>query len=835
MLVKKILIVGLAVGILGATAAVFAESDDSTPQTQGKPKTIAERLDKFGKTLFGGLLSSDKKKENTNPRPSTLATPQVDDRPMRHKPAPEDIADDEPITSRSGNMPSKPERPSVLNESPPADVSGLTPENAPLSVRRKVREAAEPQAIARGMATPEATALEAPKPDVRCPAAAASETPPLHERLARFRESVFSADDQNDSAPQTGRQVIERPIAERPIAERPVVERPISERPITDRPITDHQPEVSPEPPADVVGPQRPSGTERAKETAAVAQYPPESRPIMGQRPSTSVRPAQPISDAGSGSTGVGSVVVESRPSAPRDLRPAGRPNEEEVLIARKGPILSVDTTGPRTITVGRESTYQVNLRNSGEVAADELVLHVTLPEWTEVLGLNVTTGDAPMPETTRGGSIAWRVGHVDAKSQQRLTIRLVPRQNRPFDLGVRWEFKPIATQAMIDVQEPRVSLKLEGPREVQYGKKEIYRLKMINTGNGNAENVVLVLTPMGTGDNIPASHKVGILAAGEEKSLDVELTARQPGTLSIQAEAHGDNGVRADLEEKVLVHRAALKLDMEGPRVQYVGSVANFTVRIRNTGSAAARNIHFTILLPNGAKYISGVDGIRRSASQNKLEWLLETLAPDVEQVFVLRCALGAPGLGKARVYVVADDDLMASAETIVQIDSVANLTMEVRDPTGPVPVGEEAVYELHVRNRGTREAESIEVFGYFSRGIEPIGAEGAANRLGPGQVVFQPLPSLAPGAEAVLRIRARAEAAGNHVFRAEARCKALNARLISEATNLYYTDGPTENRQAPQTATNPPANQPPPSSDTMRVIPRSAQENQTPVLPRR
>ena len=68
------------------------------------------------------------------------------------------------------------------------------------------------------------------------------------------------------------------------------------------------------------------------------------------------------------------------------------------------------------------------------------------------------------MPETARGGSIAWKAGHIDAKSQQRLTIRLVPRQNRPFDLGVRWEFKPTSTQAMIDVQEPKLALKLEGP-----------------------------------------------------------------------------------------------------------------------------------------------------------------------------------------------------------------------------------------------------------------------------------------------------------------------------------------------------------------------------------
>ena len=99
---------------------------------------------------------------------------------------------------------------------------------------------------------------------------------------------------------------------------------------------------------------------------------------------------------------------------------------------------------------------------------------------------------------------------------------------------------------------------------------------------------------------------------------------------------------------------------------------------------------------------------------------------------------------------------------------------------------------------NRGTKEAEGYELFAYFSRGIEPTGAEVGPNRLGPGQVLFQPLPSLAAGAEAVLTVRARAEVAGNHVFRAEAHCKPLGARLISEATNLYYADAPASQQTA-------------------------------------
>ena len=125
---------------------------------------------------------------------------------------------------------------------------------------------------------------------------------------------------------------------------------------------------------------------------------------------------------------------------------------------------------------------------------------------------------------------------------------------------------------------------------------------------------------------------------------------------------------------------------------------------------------------------------------------------------------------MSRVQVDAMADDDLTASANTVTRVESVANLTMDVKDPQGPVPVGEEVTYEVRVRNRGTKEAMGVEVFAYFSRGIEPTGAERAPNRLGPGQVTFEPIPLLGPAPRAILKVRARAEVAGNHIFRAEA-----------------------------------------------------------------
>ena len=327
-------------------------------------------------------------------------------------------------------------------------------------------------------------------------------------------------------------------------------------------------------------------------------------------------------------------------------------------------------------------------------------------------------------------------------QARQRLTVRLIPRQSRPFDLAVRWEYKPVSSQAMIEVQEPRLFLQLEGPREVSYGKKEMYRLKLSNNGTGSADNVVVMLQPMGAGDNVPASYKIGLLAAGEEKTLDVELTARQSGNLMIRVEARADGSAHAELAEKVFVRRPALKVDLEGPKVQFVGMVATYKMRVRNRGTAPAYNVSYSLALPVGAKYLSGLEGAQFDASANKLEWTSDTLAPAAEQVFVVRCSMDTAGTGRIRCTAAADD-LTANVETFVRIDAVANLTLEVKEPAAPTAVGDEAVYEVHLRNKGSRDAEGVQAFIYFSRGVEPDGGRGRTEppRPGTGALPAHPL----------------------------------------------------------------------------------------------
>ena len=204
---------------------------------------------------------------------------------------------------------------------------------------------------------------------------------------------------------------------------------------------------------------------------------------------------------------------------------------EPSVLMDRKSPLLSVETIGPRKIVVGKEAAYAVLLKNSGKVAAEDVTVTVTLPDWAEVAGVAPSTGEVHPVEQGHHEPCRWALGRIEARSSEKLALKIIPKQSKPFELAVRWDFKQAASQALIEVQEPKLTMRLDGPREVVFGKREVYKLKLGNSGNGAAENVVLTLQPLNANDTHAITHRLGTLNSGDERAIEVELTRGRPGT----------------------------------------------------------------------------------------------------------------------------------------------------------------------------------------------------------------------------------------------------------------------------------------------------------------
>jgi uncharacterized repeat protein (TIGR01451 family) len=533
-----------------------------------------------------------------------------------------------------------------------------------------------------------------------------------------------------------------------------------------------------------------------SRPVVSVASVP--SGPVVGGPIGTSRRGTQPAPTPATAPAQAAPTpaAIESPTTTPRALaQPADN------VFANQSPIIGVQTTGPRSITVGKEASFSVAATNAGEVAAQDVMVAVKIPEWTEVVAAKSANGSPVNLPSQRGEPLVWRLPRLEARSKEQLVIRLVPRESKPFDLAAQWTCSPVA-QGMVEVKEPKLVMKLDGPSEVTYGQTQVYKLTISNPGNGDAEKVVLVLAPVDGGAGAPVRHEVGILKAGENKPVEMELSARQAGTLAIKALAVAEGNLRAEVNEEILVRRAGLKTSILGPELKFAGTPTVYNIVISNPGNAAADNISVAAVLPPGAKYVSSAGG-KYIESQNKVVWNVANLRPGSEQELELRCTLAAPGANRVQVLATAATDLADSSATITNVEALADLKLEVTDPPGPLAVGEEMVYEVHIRNRGTKAAENVDVAGFFSHGVEPVNAQGGAHDLAPGQVVFKPIAAIPAGGEVVLRIKARADQPGNHVFRAEVNCASVGAKLASEQTTMFYGDrGPVRTAARPNSA---------------------------------
>ncbi len=460
----------------------------------------------------------------------------------------------------------------------------------------------------------------------------------------------------------------------------------------------------------------------------------------------------------------------------------AQRPSD--TVVSSTGPLVRVDTKGPPAISVGEEATFVVTLANLGETEAKEVTVRVAIPEGVRLSSADTKVGTAaPRQDADATQRVVWTIDRLPSRSEQQLSVKVVPTVNRPFELALDWAMSPISATTQIEVQQPLLQVALNGPTEIDYGETKNFSIVLSNPGTGDAKNVAVELT-LGSGS--ADMLKVGALGAGDSKTFEVEVTARDSGSMQITANATGDNKLQAQASQALTVLRANLEVEAGGPAQQFSGAVATYQVKVVNTGTAVAKSVQAAVRLPRGVKYLKGLENVKQLP--DALAWSVGDLPPGGEQLYQFLCQLTADGDQLLRFGARTGGGIESAGEVLTKVESVADLKLTVNDPKGPIPVGEEVTYEVLITNRGTKAAVEVSVLAQFSEGIEPVSADGAKAETMPGQVLFRPLPQIAPNETVKLQIKAKAATTGNHLFRAEVKCPDPETKLVAEQTTRYY-----------------------------------------------
>ena len=454
--------------------------------------------------------------------------------------------------------------------------------------------------------------------------------------------------------------------------------------------------------------------------------------------------------------------------------------NNSSIELASPG--ITVETFGPEAIGINKLSNYKITVSNNSNLEAGKLIIGIQIPDSVDLQNINGTIGRHEITAGVEKPRLIWTVDNVAPQTTHTLGITAIPRTAEPFDMQVRWSFAPQIGSTHVRVTQPQLEMKISGPTELLFGEKAIYDVTISNPGTGAAEKVTVALPEALGGER----QLIGDIDAGGEKRFNVELSARTAGELSLTTTAFADGNIKTTANHDIIVRRANLSMQIAGPPMKYSGSIGQYKVTIENNGDATATDVVGIVALPNGIKYVSGINNAK--SSDSGLKWSVGSLTAGDKREFKINCQLDASGDLMIQAGARGTGDLAATSQCQTTVETIADLVLQVQDPKGPLPTGDNIQYTIRVKNRGTRTANGVNLVMQFSEGIEPVKADGFRNKIGTGQVIFDPIGRIDPGQEIVLNVTAQAIQSGTHIFRAQLTCPESDSREIAEGTTRFF-----------------------------------------------
>jgi uncharacterized repeat protein (TIGR01451 family) len=416
--------------------------------------------------------------------------------------------------------------------------------------------------------------------------------------------------------------------------------------------------------------------------------------------------------------------------------------------------------------------------RNVGSVTLARVEVVVPLPSGVRLLGTE--------PPVEPGGDRAvWSVGPLAAGAERRLRLELQAAEPGEVSLSPTATFTP-AEGARTRVVLPPLGLKVKGPTTASTGAAVVFQIEVRNQGTTPLTQVV-VRDDLPDGLTFPKGSRVETdpfpLAAGETRTIQLDAQAARPGQFVNEVSARAEGGLTAQSQAAVEVREALLGLRLLGPAQAEVGKELTYQLEATAPEGVAATALRLTLAVPEGFEFLAASTGGSYAPSIRAATWAVGDLAAGQRQTVTLR--LRAIKAGEWRTDAAASCANLKPARTVqaVRLDAVPALTVRVTGPTEPVAAGAEATWAVHVLNQGSAAAVQVRLTAGLPEGLQPLAGDGpVAGRVAQQQVLFEPLPQLAPRQEAVYRLRGRGSGPGGRI-RVEVASPSLPAPLVEEA----------------------------------------------------
>jgi len=452
--------------------------------------------------------------------------------------------------------------------------------------------------------------------------------------------------------------------------------------------------------------------------------------------------------------------------------------------------MLLLERNAPAQARLGKPYNYQLVVTNLTNTPLQGVVVSEMLPGLSAV---NEQNGNAAKPASP----IAQRshtIGELKPKESRTLNLSGMPAKEGSISSCTSVSCNPTLCMATT-VINPAMQIMKEAIGSGDLCEPQTIRYTIKNTGSGDLSGVRIddqLPDGLAMNDQTAASRvalKVGTIAQGQSKTVDVKVKAAGAGKFASAATATADDDVTAKSEPLAMTIKAPqLEVTLKAPEKEYLGQQVKYEVTVKNVGTAIARNpkvrIDSASDVAEGARKTEAELAAARDAIQPVGE-----IEPGQSKTVTLPYKPRAEG--DLRVNATATDPCAktATATGLTKIAALPALLLSAVDDHDPVRVGENVTYTITVLNQGFGGDKNIRVIATLPEGEEYVSSEGSSKGTLDGQkLTFAPVENIAAKQTLTWTLTVKAAKAADVRMKVEMSSDSFHDAAVKvEPTRLY------------------------------------------------
>jgi uncharacterized repeat protein (TIGR01451 family) len=467
---------------------------------------------------------------------------------------------------------------------------------------------------------------------------------------------------------------------------------------------------------------------------------------------------------------GITQVSVQIiRPPSPKGDVPRMVVGQGLTSVTWSAPGLAVRASGPATADAEQPVTYRVEVSNTGDIPAPNVVVAYALPEGSTLVSSNP-------PAAPFGNRLEWRLGNLPPRSAaQAIEVTVAMRLQARYDHRFRATSTgaggaELAAEGVASTTVNRSSLliRMRGPQTTPIGGQATFLVEIENVSSLPATNVMLTDTFDAGLEHLskqpsPLVANVAPIQPGQKQYAAFNFIVKQPGRHCHRLDVTADGGIKASAQECVTATAEAptprVSVNVSGPARLDVGEEGLYRIEVRNNGTVPLTDLQIGFRY-SASLFPTALTEGNEAPNRGEVGWRLAQLAVGQSLLWEFKGkALRADPSARSIATVTSAQGITQTADIATPIggDGAAvepdrgvpdqqpdttpiagNLKLDVSESDDPATVGRVVSYRINLKNDSPQPDQAVQIIAEI-----------------PEELAFDRVISIAPKATEITRTR--------------------------------------------------------------------------------